>query len=109
MSNLTHRPKSYSEAAQILAENLHSPDSKKIGHNTYLVREDEDEILATLHGNKIVRYHSKNGTSVSWSGWVTSTTTNRIHQLIDGRANIIKGYPALDGIVVGSFDWHRVN
>lgn len=107
MSNLKlkHTPQSYAEAEKVLA----SRDSLAIGHNTRLELSGNHEIVATYHGNEIVRY-TPEGVEVSWAGWVTNTTTNRLHMLAPGRFNISKGEPCINGKPVeGSYrDWYKV-
>lgn len=106
MSNLKlkHTPQSYAEAL----EALNGRDSMSIGHNTRLERRDL-AVYATYHGNDIVEYMA-DSVSVSWAGWVTNTTTNRLHMLAPARFNISKGEPCINGKPVeGSYrDWYKV-
>lgn len=105
MSNLSlkHTPQSFQQASEVLG----GRDSLKIGHNTLLELRGAD-VYATYHGNDIVRY-SADGVFASWAGWVTSTTTNRLHMLAPARFNISKGEPCIDGKPVDDWSgWHKV-
>lgn len=106
VAKLKSTPKSYAEADKVLTDSGKS--QVRLAPNTLLTNTVFGPVVS-YHGNDIVRYDASNGTSVSWAGWPTATTTGRIAQLIHGRANIIKGKPALDGAVVDSFAWHKVN
>lgn len=106
MSNLTlkHTPKSYDEAVKALGFR----DERVIGHNTKLEQTGNHEICATYHGNEIVRY-TPEGVEVSWAGWVTATTTRRLHMLAPARFNITKGEPCINGKPVDDYrGWHKV-
>lgn len=106
MSNLTLSPAPLT--FQQATDALGSRDSMKIGHNTRLERRGAD-VYATYHGNDIVRY-SADGVFASWAGWATSTTSNRLNKLTQGRFNIYKGEPQINGVTLtGSWsEWHKV-
>lgn len=106
MSNLKlkHNPQSYEDAAAVLGNR----DSMSIGYNTRLERNSATEIVATYHGNPIVSYHT-DGVDVTWAGWATNTTTNRLNRLAPGRFNIHQFEPHVNGKPVSASDWHRVS
>lgn len=106
VAKLKHTPKTYAQADMVLREANKSQVA--LAGNTFLTR-TASGIEVSYYGSPIVRYSKENGTSVSWAGYPTYTTTGRIHQLIYGQANIIKGEPALDDVVVDSTAWHKVN
>lgn len=102
MANLKFTPRNLAEALRALGART----SLVIGNNTSLeLSGDRTEVYATLHGNRIVRY-DKDGVSVSWAGWASSTTRDRINQLSNVRANISKGEPHLNGECVSAFGWY---
>ena len=106
MSNLTLSPAPLT--FQQAVDALGGRDSRKIGHNTLLERRGA-EVVATYHNNDIVRY-SADGVFASWAGWATSTTSNRLNKLTQGRFNIKNREPQVNGVTVeGSWsDWHKV-
>jgi hypothetical protein len=103
-AKISPAPLSYSQAADALG----SKSRRTIGHNTELVRNGETEIVATYHGNKIVRY-SKDGVFASWAGWATSTTRDRLNQLTTGRFNIKNREPHVNGEPVSAYDWVEIH
>lgn len=105
MATLKHTPQSYDSAATVLGFR----DSMVIGHNTELHREDENTIIATYHGNKIVRY-TKDGVYASWAGWATSTTRDRLSQLAPARFNIKNREPQINGETLENWSaWYKVS
>lgn len=104
MSNLTLKANPTSFEAAVKA--LGNKDTVTIGHNTKLVREGEN-IYATYHDNQIVEY-SKDGVMATWAGWATPTTANRLNKLTNGRFNISKREPHVNGEKVSSYDWIKV-
>lgn len=105
MANLKHTPQSYEAAAKLLGFR----DSMVIGHNTELHRESEDAIVATYHGNRIVRY-TQEGVYASYAGWATSTTTNRLNQLAPARFNIKNREPQINGETLEDWSgWVKVS
>lgn len=92
MANLKFTPKSYTEAEKALGFR----DKLVIGHNTELHRLKDGSIVATYHGNSIVRYTTE-GVFASYAGWATSTTTNRLNQLAPARFNIKNREPQING------------
>lgn len=106
MSNLKlkHTPQSYDEALKV----LDGRESMVIGHNTRLEASGHGDIHATYHGNKIVSY-SDEGVYVSWAGWTSNTTTNRLNMLAPARFNIKNFTPHLNGEPVDSSGWHKVS
>lgn len=104
MANLKFSPKSYDEADKVLAFR----DRVVIGHNTELIREDNLTIVATYHGNRIVRY-TPEGVYATYAGWATSTTTNRLNQLAPARFNIKNREPQVNGETLEDWsDWVKV-
>ena len=99
MSNLKlkFQPRSFGEAFATLA----GRKELQIGDNTRLVQ-DGDEIYATYHGNRIVRY-GQHEVAVSFAGWATVTTANRINKLSRAAAQIRKGEPVINGQTLS--DW----
>jgi hypothetical protein len=105
MANLKFSPKSYEEAAKVLGFR----DSIVIGHNTELHRQEDESIVATYHGNKIVRY-SREGVYATYAGWATSTTTNRLNQLAPARFNIKNREPQINGETLEDWSgWVKVS
>ena len=105
MANLKFTPQSYEAAAKALGFR----DSLVIGHNTELHREDTDTIVATYHGNRIVRYTTE-GVYASYAGWATSTTTNRLNQLAPARFNIKNRQPQINGETLEDWsEWVKVS
>lgn len=106
MANLTATPKNLTDAIAALK----GKDRVKIGHNTELLVEVTPKgrsVVATLHGNKIVRY-TLDGTYASWAGWVTTTTADRLRQLTGLPANIRKGEAYLDGEETPASGWVKL-
>lgn len=105
MATLKFTPKSFEEAEKALGFR----DRMVIGHKTELHREDGNTIVATCFGNKIVRY-SPEGVSVSWAGWATTTTANRLNQLAPARFNIKNREPQINGETVEDWSgWVKVS
>lgn len=103
MAQLTVSPRNLSEARSALA----GWSSKKIGHNTEL-RDLGTHVVATLHGNHIVRYMEE-GVEASWAGWASNTTRDRLNQLTPVACNIRGGEPYIDGEEVMASEWVRVS
>jgi hypothetical protein len=105
MANLKFTPKSFSEAEAVLSFR----DSVVIGHNTGLRRMSDGSIVATYHGNSIVRYTSE-GVFATYAGWATSTTTNRLNQLAPARFNIKNREPQINGKTLEDWsEWVKVS
>jgi hypothetical protein len=106
MSNLTlkHTPNDYAAAAKVLGDRKRAV----IGHNTELVRNDVNEIVATYHDNPIVSY-TPEGVWASWAGWATHTTTRRLHMLAPGRYNIKNREPHINDKQVSASAWTKVS
>ena len=102
MAQLTHTPSILPQAEQALA----GKTSRRIGNNTNLVKEDTN-IIATLHGNPIVRY-TEDVVFASWAGYVTNTTRDRLNQLTSRKFSIKNGQPLVDGQPVSAYDWYEV-
>jgi hypothetical protein len=60
-------------------------NSKKIGHNTYIIRRDNDDVAVQYHSTDIVTYHKNGSLTVRTGGWDTCTTRGRLHQLLNHR------------------------
>lgn len=106
MANLTATPKTLNAAIAALG----GRDRLKIGNNTELrveVTPAGKSVVATLHGHRIVRYEL-DGVFVSWAGYTTSTTRDRLNQLSSARCNIAGRLPHVDGEEVRSTEWVRV-
>lgn len=106
MANLTATPQNLTAAIAALA----GKDSRKIGNNTELrleVTPKGRSVVATLHGHRIVRYEA-DGVYVSWAGFTTSTTRDRLNQLAPARFNIAGRLPHIDGEEVLSLEWVKV-
>lgn len=104
VAKLKFTPKTLEQAEAVLGNAGKS--QVVLAGNTLLTRVATG-VEVTYHGNPIVRY-TEEGTFVSWAGWTTYTTTGRIHQLINGIANIKGGEAYLDGEEVSAFGWHKV-
>lgn len=105
MATLKFTPKSFTEAESVLS----FADRKVIGHNTELRREEDGSIVATYHGNKIVRY-AQDGVYATYAGWATSTTTNRLNQLAPARFNIKNREPQINGETLEDWSgWVKVS
>lgn len=81
MSNLQFQfvPKSYADADEFLGDE----DSRKIAHNTYLVRNgNNSRIVVQYHGNNIVMFYPDGDIWASLAGWNTVTTMNRLTILL---------------------------
>lgn len=106
MANLTATPKDLTAAIAALG----GKNSRKIGNNTVLSLEVTPKgrsVVATLHGHRIVRYEL-DGTFVTWAGYTTSTTRDRLNQLSPARFNIAGRLPHIDGEEVTSIEWVKV-
>ena len=73
-----------------------------------------------LHGNQIARIIDGNKLQVSFCGWVTPTTADRINAILSHatngeiRAGIKKGEPEIrhttgDNEIIDSCDWYTIN
>lgn len=102
-AKLSPAPLTFSQAVDALG----GKRSRKIGHNTELVRQGE-EIFATYHGNKIVRY-SEAGVFATWAGWASSTTRDRLNKLTTASFNIKQYAPHMNGKPVDSSEWYEVH
>jgi hypothetical protein len=105
MANLKFTPQSHEDAAKALGFR----DSLVIGHNTELRRLGDGSIVATYHGNSIVRYTTE-GVFATYAGWATSTTTNRLNQLAPARFNIKNRQPQINGKTLEDWsEWVKVS
>jgi hypothetical protein len=106
MANLTTTPRNFTEAIAA----LQGKDWVKIGYATELRTEVTPKgrsVVATLHGNKIVRY-TLDGTYASWAGYVTPTTADRIRQLTHTPAYVKGGEAYVDGEETPARGWVKI-
>ena len=87
---------------------LNGKQGKVIGHNTTLVRLDNDTVAARLHTTDIVTYHRDGRIIVKTGGYNTNTTRHRINGLTEvgittksGTAYLGNGVQFVDGMDVG--------
>jgi len=60
-------------------EILKNRDKKKIAHQTWLKRIDENEIAVVYHSTPVVRYFKDGEIRIHDGGWATVTTKRRIN------------------------------
>ena len=80
MSNLTFKKEiwSYGDAEAF----LDGAKTRKLAHNTHVVRRSEDKIAVRYHDTDIVTYRrDSERIELYANGWVTRTTSERIHRL----------------------------
>ena len=80
MAKLKAAPKNFAEANQILGNR----GSIRLGNNTYLLRQDLQNITVRLHDTDIVRFHADGRVNLFTAGYRTVTTKDRINQFIAG-------------------------
>lgn len=80
MAKLKATPKSYAEAAELLA----GRDSIRLGNNTYL-ENFHLGIAVRLHNTRIVVFHEDGRVTLHTGGYHTVTTKERLNQFIKGR------------------------
>ena len=80
-------------------------DRRKVGNNTYLIR-DGDDIAVRLHSTNIITYRPNGDVVLDSGGWHTVTTKARMNDYIDGRVSQengvwwYKGLVFADGMVI---------
>ena len=60
-------------------EILKNRDEKKVAHETWLKRIDENEIAVVYHATSVVRYFKDGTITLHDGGWATVTTKKRIN------------------------------
>lgn len=60
---------------------LGNSDSKRIGHNTDVVRRADDRIAVRYHSTDVITYHSDGRIAFSTGGWYSVTTKVRLNAL----------------------------
>lgn len=80
MAKLKATPKSFDQAAEILA----GRSSVRLGNNTYLEQQHALEIVVRLHRTAIVKFHADGQVTLHTGGYRTVTTKERINQFIKG-------------------------
>lgn len=104
MAQLTITPRNLSEARQALG----GYSSKVIGNNTEL-RDLGTSVVATLHGNHIVRY-TEDAVEATWAGWPSHITQDRLNQLASpARFSVRGGLGHVDGEEVLSTEWVKIS
>lgn len=103
MAKLIVTPQNLTEALAALK----GKSERRIGNNTTLQVGENGDVFATLHRNRIVRYDA-DGVSVTWAGYTSSTTRDRLNQLSPVRANIKQYAAHLNGEPVDSYSWYAV-
>lgn len=103
MANLTVTPQNFEDASAALA----GDDDRKIGNDTWMIRDWDGAIVVQLHGNGIVRY-TQGGVEVNWCGYVGTTTADRLNQLAPGRYNRKQGQALHNGDPMPSDRWYQV-
>lgn len=68
----------YHEAVAILDGRL----TRKIDHNTCMVRVDDNNIAITLHGNTIITYGRKGTITLSDGSYRSTTTKDRLNKFL---------------------------
>lgn len=80
-----------------------------IGRNTMLELADDGTVYATYYGNKIVHY-TTDGLLVSWAGYATGATRDRLNALTIGRFNLKDHEPCINGVKLDSWSaWYPVD
>lgn len=59
---------------------LNGRDQKKIGNNTWAIKNEDGSISIRLHQTNILTFRSDNTCVYQTNGWQTSTTKNRINE-----------------------------
>jgi hypothetical protein len=67
-----------------------SKRNRKIGANTYVIRDYDDSISVTLYSTRILHYHPNGDVDVNFGGYMTPTTFSRINSLIPYGWNLRK-------------------
>jgi hypothetical protein len=67
-----------------------SKRNRKIGANTYVIRNFDDSISVTLYSTRILHYHPNGDVDVNFGGYMTPTTFSRINSLIPYGWNLRK-------------------
>ncbi len=81
MSYINVNVRSYEKAVEV----LNGRDSKVIGLNTRIMRNEDGSIGVTLHSTEVVRFYPDNKTvEVTTGGWNTVTTRERLNRYLPG-------------------------
>ncbi len=67
---------------------LGSRYSRKIGHNTVLIRRGESAIAVRYHSTDVYTMTSDGWAIIRTGGWYTPTTSSRVRALLPGRWNV---------------------
>lgn len=75
--------------------------------NTHIVAHTNGTATMYLHGNAIAKYDGK-ALKVSWAGWATRTTCERLNALPGVTARIVAGEVLLNDYTVAPDEWLTV-
>lgn len=78
MARLLANVHSYHSAVTFLGNRA----ERKLAHNTYVYRIDDESVGVTLHNTRIVTYYLDGRVQLNSGGWSTSTTKDRINKLL---------------------------
>lgn len=82
-------PKEYSYEGWLSL--LNGQHAKRIGHNTYLVRNDGFDppaVSIRLHSTYIVTFYADGGMRLNSGGWQSATTKNRMNAVLPQRCGV---------------------
>lgn len=68
-------------------EKLGNRNRRKVDHNTYLERTDNNTVGVVLHGTCVVEFHRSGSIILNAGGWRTVTTKSRINDYSPMRVN----------------------
>ena len=71
----------YADCQKLFLKARNKEKGKKIDHNTYL-RKEENDFLVKLHNTDIIRISQKNVYTVNTGGWQTPTTKDRLNNYL---------------------------
>lgn len=69
---------------------LDGAKSKKIGNNTELRKLPNNDIVITLHENRIVRYHADGRVRISDGGHKSRTTKDRLNRYTPSTVRVVQ-------------------
>lgn len=61
---------------------LDEKNERKLGHNTWVIRRDEDVVAVKYHGTDIIRINREGNIRLNTGGWDTTTTKDRLNQFL---------------------------